>query len=233
MGFKTNLIALSTDVPRLAITAGDEGGRSAAEAVVAEIFPGRALTFSGTSNVYEASYPGDDSVGVSTFGDVVVLGGNWVVEKGHDEVVAAARGRTVWEVSIHSVVDLCHIEVRAPDGRIVRKLDRYTDMEPGDVDAGTRGDPLPFEAPYWAGEHPVSDDEEEDAGYGPGDSTPFHPLDMGEAAMGWIFGFYGESAPPDAVQDSLTTVDGFDVPMHVFTIGSRPKKDGFLRLFGR
>lgn len=230
MGFKTNLIALSADVPRLSITTGSEAGRAAAEAAVAEIFPGRTLTFRETSNIYDASHPGDDTVGVSTYGDTIVLGGAWVLDTGRDEVLAATGGRQVWEVAIHSVVDLCHIEVRDAQGQIVRRLDRYVDMTPEEVGPNTLGEPLPFEAPYWAGQH--ADVYDETPGASDDDATPFHPLEMGEAAMGWIFGVYGEGAPTDEVQETLTVVDGFEVPMHVFAIGAAQK--GLLgRLFGR
>lgn len=227
MGFKTSLIALSAEPPRLAITTGPEQGRAAAEAVIADIFAGRGLRFRETSNIYEASYPGEDTVGVSTYGDTVVLGGEWVFAKGYEAVHAAARGRQVWELAIHSVVDLCHIEVRDAAGQVVRRLDRYADIDPEGIAANTEGDPLPFEVPYWAGEHADSDPGEEvDA------LTPFHPLDMGEAAMGWIFGVYGEGAPSDAVQKTLTIIDGFEVPMHVFEVPAEPKKGLLGRLLG-
>jgi hypothetical protein len=44
---------------------------------------------------------------------------------------------------------------------------------------------LPFEAPYWAGDHPAVDPSEDDAEY----PFVFHPLELGEAALQEFFGY--------------------------------------------
>ncbi len=46
----------------------------------------------------------------------------------------------------------------------------------------------PFEDPYWAGEHPVDWDEY---------PLPFHPLELGEAALRALFGFNYEGVIHD------------------------------------
>ncbi len=47
------------------------------------------------------------------------------------------------------------------------------------------GNRLPFEEPYWAGEHPALDPEEDPASY----PFPSHPLELGEAALQAMFGY--------------------------------------------
>jgi hypothetical protein len=66
------------------------------------------------------------------------------------------------------------------------------------------GDPLPFEAPYWAGEHPVT-------GRYP---LPFHPLELGGGvALRALFGFVFEGRPqPTDVDAESVRLAGFQVP---------------------
>jgi len=47
------------------------------------------------------------------------------------------------------------------------------------------GQRLPFEEPYWSGEHPVVDSEEEEDAY----PFPFHPLELGEETLKDRFGY--------------------------------------------
>lgn len=46
---------------------------------------------------------------------------------------------------------------------------------------------LPFENPYWSGDHPAVDPEEEEGGLAY--PFPFHPLELGEAALKEFFGY--------------------------------------------
>jgi hypothetical protein len=45
------------------------------------------------------------------------------------------------------------------------------------------GQRLPFEEPFWSGQHPVSDDGGDEY------PLPFHPLELGEAALKEFFGY--------------------------------------------
>jgi hypothetical protein len=67
------------------------------------------------------------------------------------------------------------------NGRLVRSLSVCPDsgvME----DIGRR---FVFEEPYWSGRHPATDDDDEANAY----PLPFHPLDLGEAALRHLFGY--------------------------------------------
>jgi hypothetical protein len=67
------------------------------------------------------------------------------------------------------------------NGRLVRSLSVCPDsgvME----DIGRR---FPFEEPYWSGRYPATDDDDAPNAY----PLPFHPLDLGEAALRQLFGY--------------------------------------------
>jgi hypothetical protein len=224
MGFKTSLYAVGPGVPRLDLVAHPEGGVEAASAAAHRWFAGLVGEPIGTADLFEGGYPGDGVLYVATFGPTTVFGG--MVPSDHRDrlaAMAADAGLMSWELTIHSVVDLCQFEVHDTDGAVVRALEIYADKAPAAVAADAVGEPLPFEVPYWAGEHPEVDDY----------PHAFHPLELGEAAMAWIFGSSGEGAPDDAVQHELgDLVDPFDVPMHGFGVGRGPRRKGLFRRRG-
>ena len=214
MGFSTRLFAVGPERPRLALAHYDEGGlRSAAEAV-SRLLPELVVRPIGVSNVGRGGYPPtEDQVWVSTFGPTVVFGG---AEDGLSTQVAQAAGGEAgwWQLTIQSSSDFCQFEVREPAG-LARELWISGEDSLEDADLMSFGDRLPFEIPYWAGEHRVLwEDEEPDEA-----ALPFHPRDLGEAATAWIFGMAGEGAPGDEVQRSLGRIVGVsDVAMHGFQV---------------
>ena len=89
---------------------------------------------------------------------------------------------TVYLHAMHSVVGWFAYAIWIK-GALKRSLSLSTNdgiME----DIGLR---LPFEEPYWSGQHPVcdSDEDDEDCDY----PFPFHPLELGEAALLDLFGY--------------------------------------------
>ena len=220
MGFKTALYAVGPGTPRDDVRAHAEGGPEAAQAAATRWFPDAEVTPLGVSTLADGGYPGsEDELYVATFGPTTVLGG-MVPPAQVDRLgrAAAEAGLMTWQLMIHSVVDLCQFEVHRADGAVLRSFEAYSDKELDDSVADSVGEPLPFEVPYWAGEHR----EEEDSPF------LFHPLELGEAAIAWIFGTVGEGAPPDAVQAELgEPTDPFDLPMHGFRLGATRK--GLLR----
>lgn len=78
----------------------------------------------------------------------------------------------------------------SPDGGIIENI----------------GEPLPFEAPYWAGEHPVVSSGDDPY------PLPFHPLDLGQAALRHLFGFVSDGpSRPDDVPTGEVHLLGFRV----------------------
>ena len=107
--------------------------------------------------------------------------------------IAAGGDATVYLHAMHSVVDW-FAYAKWTNGRLVRSLSVSPDsgvME----DIGAK---LLFEAPFWSGQHPVIVDEEDDY------PLPFHPLELGEAALRDLFGYQLEGPIDPALPDPDT-----------------------------
>jgi len=94
---------------------------------------------------------------------------------------------------MHSVSDWLGYAVWQ-DGVLLRSLS----LSPDSGITEDIGAPLPFEASFWAGEHPVA------SRLFPGRPPyplPFHPLELGEAALLELAGFTVEGRPADYLID--------------------------------
>ena len=95
---------------------------------------------------------------------------------------------------MHSVVDwFAYATWR--NGTLVRSLS----LSPDSGVIEDIGEPLEFEKPFWTGENPIFDDEDEAESI----DYPFvfHPLELGEAALLEMFGYQLEAfADPSQVQ---------------------------------
>ncbi|SNQ49256.1 conserved hypothetical protein [Frankia canadensis] len=112
---------------------------------------------------------------------------------------AEARGRTLHLHTMLSSVDWFAYAIWDTDGALRRALSLSSD----DGILENTGNPLDFEADYWAGKHPVEIDEDDpDLSY----PLPFHPLDLAEDALRALFGFVfeGEPGDGDAHLDEIT-----------------------------
>jgi hypothetical protein len=100
---------------------------------------------------------------------------------------AGGRSATVTLHVMHSVVDW-FAYAQWVDGQLVRALSVAPD---GGVleDLGAR---MAFEAPWWGGEHRM-----EEADY----PLPFHPLELGEAALAALFGYQLEGPEVEGMLD--------------------------------
>ncbi len=68
------------------------------------------------------------------------------------------------------------------------------------------GEKFDFEAPYWNGEHPAIDPEEEEDEY----PFKFHPLELGEEALKQFFGYQLEGIVNDAlIEPEKITLFGY------------------------
>jgi hypothetical protein len=126
-------------------------------------------------------------------------------------LVQPGAERSTFLVAMHSVVDWFAYAVWN-DGELRRSLS----LSPDDgvrEDIGTR---LPFEEPYWAGEHPALGPDEDQSLY----PFPFHPLELGEAALLELFGYQ--------LEGPASTFDPDDIPMMRF----RRARSGWKRWFG-
>ncbi|MEU0936960.1 hypothetical protein [Embleya sp. NPDC005971] len=213
MGAKTGLLAYAAGSVADALRdrpAGTGGGESA-EALVRRLHPGWQVEpeADDRANLGDSVYPPEDVAYAACFPGVDICTQAVMVDypsRLPKRYLNAADGRTVVLHAMHSVVDWLAFAIWR-DGVLVRSLS----VSPEHGVMEDIGERLPFEAPYWAGEHPVEsaweDDEDEDP-Y----PLPFHPLELGEDALRALFGFIveGRRMPDD--------IDADDVPVHRFRL---------------
>jgi hypothetical protein len=161
--------------------------RDATRALIARLYPVHRITEIDDGNLAEDANPPAGHVYAACVPGLTVVCTDEITDLGRpsqldERFIEDAGGRTVYLHAMHSVVDWFAYAIWAGDGTLTRSLD----VSPGAGVVENLGTPPPFEVPYWAGEHPVEDDED-------GDEEPypfaFHPLEMGEDALRHLFGF--------------------------------------------
>lgn len=146
--------------------------------------------------------PPDDEVHIGCFpGISVIAAKEFGVDRPSklpDAFVARARTGTLFLHAMHSAVDWFAFAVWR-EGKLVRSLS----LSPDSGVIEDIGDRLPFERPYWAGEHPAIDPEDEDEN-DPPYPFQFHPLELGEAALREFFGYQLEGYMDSSLLDPDT-----------------------------
>ena len=104
----------------------------------------------------------------------------------HARFIEKAPAPDLYLHAMHSVVDWFAFAVWE-GGRLTRSLS----LSPDNGIVEDVGERRAFEEPYWAGDHPAVEDEDEDYLF------PFHPLDLAEVALDALFGFTLEGLPTD------------------------------------
>lgn len=219
MGFKDWFICYADrDVPSLLATL-PELDRAATDALVGRLFPGQMVTPVEDGVLAEDANPPDDMVYAAVWPGAAIVCTVGVAldrpSKLDPRFLAEGRGRTVYVHAMHSVVDWFALGVWGPDGELRRALS----VSGGDGELiEDVGEPLAFERPFWAGEFPATEDDEDYP-------FPFHPLELAEAALDDLFGFVfeGHSGMSDG-----PALDPFEVPLAGYRLQSRKR-----RLFGR
>lgn len=211
MGYKCNILAVSPGLPRDDLWTRPEGGLDAATAATERLLPGwgpAGVTSSGDIGFF----PQDDNLYVGTWGTTVVIGMNTLGIADHPDTVRAnARpDETVWTLAIQSTVDYCLFQAMGPHHD--RLLAAWTGATEEEAAQANRGTPLPFEEPYWAGQHAYPGVDPESVIH------PFDPLELGAAALLWIFGIQAETPPEDDIVTPLSSraLVEHDIPLHVF-----------------
>jgi hypothetical protein len=202
MGAKTWMLVSSDRNPAEILTSRPELDRSATAALARALFPSDRLKPLDDGSLLDTSPP-DDELVIGCFADLAIVAAK---EFGPDypsqlapSFVAAAPGRSVHLHAMHSVVDWFAFAIWK-DGQLRRSLS----LAPDSGILEDIGERLPFEEPYWAGDHPAVDPDEEDAEY----PFVFHPLELGEAALRELFGYQLEGMP--------TGLDPEEIPLMRF-----------------
>jgi hypothetical protein len=203
LGAKTALLAYAAGDPVESLRRARECDPAATRALVAATHPAWEGTASSDGDLFDHCYPPEGVVYAGSFPGIDILCDRDVMDYPPSQFPAryldAAAGRRVILHAMHSVSDTFAYAVWE-NGRLIRSLC----LSPADGITENIGDPLPFEAPYWAGGHPAGD------GY----PLPFHPLRLGgETALRALFGFSlaGRRQPADIDAESVKLA-GFQVP---------------------
>lgn len=170
-------------------------------------YPGWKIETVDGSDLRDGSYPPGGTSYAGAFDDVeIVCDRRWMDYLPSElpaHLVKASIGRRLVMHTMHSVVDALTFAVWE-DGRLIRSLS----LSSGSGIVENIGDPYAFEAPYWAGDHPVDPDPdwEDEEPY----ALPFHPLELGEDALRALAGFFLEGWPhPDEVEADSVPLNGY------------------------
>jgi hypothetical protein len=203
LGAKTAMLAYATQDPAESLRKAREFDPAATRALVAATHPAWEGTASSDGSLLDVCYPPAGMVYAGSFPGVDILCDGDVMDYLPSEFPTRyldnAAGRRVLLHAMHSVTDTFAYAIWE-NGRLVRSLC----LSPDDGIVENIGEPLPFEAPYWAGERKA----------GTRYPLPFHPLDLGGgAALRALFGFIieGRRQPTDIEAESVRLA-GFEVP---------------------
>ena len=190
--------------------------RAATERLVTELFPRRTVTPIDDVTMLYGNPPDDEVYAAVWPGATVVCTGEVGLDRPstlNRRFLEAGAGRTVYLHAMHSVVGWSCFALWEPGGQLRRSLS----ASPDDGVIEDIGEPLAFEKPFWAGEHPAIDPEEEDDEDDPF-PLPFDPMELGEEALASLFGFVYEGGP-----SNTETVDPDDIPLAAFKLTGRKR----------
>lgn len=195
MGAKTWMLVYADGDAREALRAHPQLDREATLTLAQKLFPHEKLELMGDGDLSFTCPPGNELHIGCLAGVSVVAADEFGIDhpsKLPQAFIDAAGPGQIYLHAMHSVVDWFAFAVWSR-GQLIRSLSLAPDN--GIIeDIGPR---LPFEEPYWSGQHPAVDDAEQEA-Y----PFPFHPLELGEAALLNLFGYQiegpVESLPFDA-----------------------------------
>jgi hypothetical protein len=196
VGAKTWMLVYADENVGQALRGGPNLDRDATLHLASRLFPKDKLESIGDGNLLYTCPP-DDELHIGCFPGVSILAAK---EFGIDypsslseTFLSVAGTGTVYLHAMHSVVDWFAF-AQWINGQLVRSLSLSPDSGILE-DIGPR---LPFEVPYWSGEHPATENDEDDYPF------RFHPLELGEAALKEFFNCQLEGFMDPALLDPET-----------------------------
>jgi hypothetical protein len=206
MGWKTAILMACEGVPAGSLRAPGALDQAATAGLVASAYPGWTATPAEGASLHDGVYPPPAIAYAGRFPAADVICDRELMldypSRLPPHLLALGAGRTLILHAMHSVVDFFAFAVWE-DGRLVRSLSMALGgPRPGIME--DLGPPLPFERPYWDGQHPI----------GEGYPLPFYPLDLAEpTAMRALFGFsLGGPQQPGEIDADAIRLAGFTVP---------------------
>jgi len=186
MGAKTWLMMYADGDPAEILRSRPKLDREASVALVSRLFGDARFVQGEDKSLCFACPPGNDVLAACFPGLTIIAAGELAVDfptQTDQRFLDFAQGRTVYIHLMHSVVDWFAYAVWR-DGTWLRSLSVSPDSRVME-DIGER---RAFEFPFWSGERPAVDPDDDPDDY----PLPFHPLEMGEAALEDLFGYHLE-----------------------------------------
>jgi hypothetical protein len=192
MGAKTWMLVYANANVAEVLKAGPSLDREATLKLARSLFPKDKLEPIGDGDL-SYTCPPDDELHIGCFPGVSVVAAR---EFGIDypsrlaqRFIAGGQSRTVYLHAMHSVVDWFAYALWT-NGKLVRSLS----LSPDSGILEDIGQRVPFEEPFWSGQHPLTGDG--------GDDYPFafHPLELGDAALKEFFGYHLEGPIDPALE---------------------------------
>jgi Family of unknown function (DUF6928) len=180
MGAKTWMLAYVDGDAIEILKSEPELNREATSVLAKKLFPSEALEQIQDGNL-AFTCPPDNELHIGCFpGLSIVAAKEFGIDypsKLDSHFLKASNESRIYLHAMHSVVDWFAFGIWE-NGKLVRALS----LLPDNGILEDIGPKLSFEEPYWAGQHPACDPEEE-LDY----PFPFHPLELGEAALFALF----------------------------------------------
>ncbi len=203
MGAKTWMLVYSDGDPRDTLVRRPPLNRDASARLARSLFrPSRLISLNDVD--LGDTQPRDGNIHIGCFDDVAVIACEEIAIDYPSQLPGRwlDRGpRVVTLHCMHSVVDWFAF-AQWREGVLTRSLSVSNDH--GEIE--NIGKPFAFEVPYWAGDYPMEvwpDDDGENM-------LPFHPLDLGEAALLALFGYQLEG-------DGSAPLDWSELPLLAFS----------------
>jgi len=183
LGARTWMLVLADGDPSALLGTRPALDEEATLRLAASLFPNERFEKAGTGNLSEACPP-DDEVLIACFaGMAVIAAREFAIDypsRLPPRYVSASGFSDAYLHAMHSVTDWFAF-AHWSKGVLVRSLSLSSDT--GLLEDS--GKHLAFEEPYWAGRYPVVGPDDDPEPY----PLPFHPLDLGEAALRALFGY--------------------------------------------
>jgi hypothetical protein len=183
MGAKTWMLVYADRDAREALSVRPPLDQPRSRRLAKTLFPNERLELLGDGDL-SYTCPPDDQIHLGCFAGVSVMAAREFgidhPSKLPERFIKHGSSGLVYLHAMHSVVDWFGFAIWNR-GKLVRSLS----LSPDSGLLENIGLPQPFEEPYWSGRHPVGDPDEEPDAY----PFPFHPLELGEAALRELFGY--------------------------------------------
>lgn len=184
MGAKTWMIVYSNGNAANILQSKPALNKSKTNELVGELFAGFKLTPIENGDL-SYTCPPEDEIYAGCFSDTFIVAADEFGIDNPSQLSSAflnlKYGNTIQLHAMHSAVDWFAFAVWK-DGVLERSLS----LSPDDGILEDLGKKYPFELPFWNGEHPAVDPEDEDEEEYP---FQFHPLELGEEVLKIFFGY--------------------------------------------